>query len=199
MCCVDLSSVCTVPLRLASLADVVSAVSRSCDTQKRAAAMQSALVSRRSDALDGSLPDSIWLLRDASGCVGWVGWALYPEHKDAWQTTTYLPPCYRGTGLFLRSRCLQMHAAEKIALWSNANALAQPLFVSSIAVDNFRSLRASERYAATCRWPDTWRDVFEVKAQRNARVFSFPPLPVDHLCFLQTPASLVDCNGSRPI
>lgn len=170
-------------LRAASVAMIDEAMAAVADAMPNPEKLHQAFLDRRTAMLAGELPDALWLLRDDTGCIGWAGWAPYAERPDAWQTTTYFSPAYRGSGLFERARCLELHAADTVTAW--AQARSRPVtFLLSIADWNTRSLRASRRYAAECGWHDTWEQVQEPHAGRLAHVFLFPPLPAPHRCWL---------------
>jgi hypothetical protein len=124
------------------------------------------------------------LLREGSRFVGWAGWAPYKERPHCWQTTTYFAAEFRGTGLFERARCHQLHAADIVATWSTSAGLPSPTFMLSIADWNARSLGASRRYATSNGWLDTWEQVFEPIAERHAHVFTFPYPDAAHQCYL---------------
>lgn len=148
-----------------------------------AAKLRVALYERRSAMMAGDLPEALWLLRGASGCIGWVGWAPYKERPGCWQTTTYLSAEHRGSGLFERARCHQLHAADSVTSWAAERELPPVTFMSSIADWNHRSLRASRRYAASNGWPDTWEQVTEPVADRDAYVFFLPSPDTAHQCY----------------
>jgi hypothetical protein len=145
--------------------------------------LQDALYQRRVAMAAGDLPKALWLLRAKSGFVGWVGWAPYKERPDCWQTTTYFAADLRGTGLFERARCHQLHAADVIDRWRVERELPPVTFMLSIADWNHRSLHASRRYAESNGWPDTWEQVYETVAERDAHVFSFPYPAATHRCY----------------
>lgn len=170
-------------LREASVSMIDEAMTAVADAMRDPEKLRQAFEERREAMIVGELPDALWLLRDERGCVGWAGWAPYAEAPNTWQTTTYFAPAYRGSGLFERARCIQIHAAEIVSAWSVERS-APATFMLSIDARNTRSLRASSRYAAACGWADTWEQVFEPRAGREARVFYFPPLPAAHPCFL---------------
>lgn len=98
--------------------------------------------------------------------VGWVGWCLYPEFPDAWQTTTFLAPRWRGMGL------LQHLRAHQHAL---AHQLTTPVkLVTSVDVNNFRSLKASHRYAESMNWSPGTITTEPIRG-RIAVVWHWPP------------------------
>lgn len=149
--------------------------------------LYAAFLERREAMAAGGLPESLWLLCADSSPVGWAGWAPYKERPNCWQTTTYFAATHRGTGLFERVRCLQLHAATDVADWAAARGLTAT-FMLSIAAWNQRSLAAARRYAETNGWPDTWEQVFEPLAGREAHVYTFPFPDPPHRCFQATAA-----------
>ena len=161
--------------------------------------MRDMLYERRLAMMNGTLPEALWLLRTASGFAGWVGWAPYKERPNCWQTTTYFSATYRGSGLFERARCHQLHAADSVASWADEQGLPPVSFMLSIADWNHRSLRASRRYAASNDWPDTWEQVTEIGAGRDAYVFSFPYPATSHPCYLhaEAPCTPPRAGGDR--
>jgi hypothetical protein len=175
-------SVHLVLLSEASVAMVDDAFTAVVDAIADPPKLYDAFLERRDAMIAGELPESLWLLGDPSGSVGWVGWAPYKERPHCWQTTTYFSAAHRGTGLFERARCHQVHAAEAVAAWASERGMPAT-FMLSIAAQNERSLAASRRYAASNGWPDTWERVFEPLADREAYVFTFPFPEVPHQCF----------------
>ncbi len=148
--------------------------------------LRAALYERRLAMMTGDLPEALWLMRSAVGFVGWVGWVPYKERPNCWQTTTYFSAEHRGTGLFERARCHQLHAADIVTRWAAERGLPPVTIMLSIADWNHRSLRASRRYAASNGWTDTWEHVAETVAGRNAYVFSFPYPAAVHPCHQHT-------------
>jgi len=120
------------------------------------------------------------LLFDRSGAAGWSGWLPYRDRERTWQSSTYLAPRLRGTGLMALLRCDQVHRAVNLRARLGG---AAPAFVSSIATDNPRSLAASRAYAADTGWAN-WAHTVEREAGRLAWVLEWPALPAPHACFL---------------
>jgi hypothetical protein len=160
------------------------AVTAVADAHPHPEKLRDSFYERRSAMTTGELPEALWLLRAGSRFVGWVGWAPYKEKSYCWQTTTYFASELRGTGLFERARCHQLHAADIVAAWAIEAGLPQATFMLSIADWNARSIRASRHYAASNGWPDTWEQVFEPIAERHAHVFTFPYPNATHQCYL---------------
>lgn len=152
------------------------------DALPQPAAMLGTFLGRRESAREGNLPPALWMLTDELGAAGWVGWAPYKEIRDGWQTTTYFTERLRGRGLLPPARCLQVHAIPSVRSWLASRGGGTPVFVSSIAMWNSRSQRASSRYAREQGWPDTWEAKYEPIAQRAAFVFTWPQGNPPHRC-----------------
>jgi hypothetical protein len=177
----DVSLVLFCDTTTAMIDEAVTAVA---DAHPHPEKLRDVFYERRAAMIAGELPEALWLLRGDSRFVGWVGWAPYKERPHCWQTTTYFAAALRGTGLFERARCHQIHAADIVAGWATDAGLPQATFMLSIADWNVRSLRASRRYAASNGWMDTWEQVFEPLAERHAHVFTFPYPAAVHQCYL---------------
>ena len=154
----------------------------------------SAMLERREKMLENELPASLYVMQDGDKNIGWCGWVPYVEAKDSWQTSTYIATPWRGTGLFERARCRQMHDMGLVVKWAETRGGRVESFVSSIACWNDRSLRASRRYATSNRWPDTWKRIEERESGRQAYVFFYPQPVPDHQCFLEKSAQLGEPN-----
>lgn len=58
--------------------------------------------------------EQIDLLIDDHGPAGFVGLVAYPDAEHTWETTTFLSPRLRGTGLFGWAKCWQVHAMDDL-------------------------------------------------------------------------------------
>lgn len=120
---------------------------------------------------------------DKDGGAGWVGWVPYLEGSHEWQSTVYLAPRIRGTGLFPVAQCQIFHLADKLQARFR-DTPSGVTFVTSISVENGRSIAAHKAY--TREWKSAWERVWENKSngERDAWVLQWDePFPA-HPCFL---------------
>jgi len=140
-----------------------------------------ALAEHRARVRAGAAPAAYRLVlhgpRDAAPTgAGWCGWV--PLADGAWQSSTYLAPHLRGTGLLDRLRCAQVHDAAAVTRAAAAAGEGPPRFASTIDVRNARSLAASLGYARRAGWrvdPGTWREVDQPDRGRRVVVLDWPP------------------------
>jgi hypothetical protein len=171
-----------IPLAVVPCRDIRDAVAAVSDAVAHPDALTHRMLTRAHTARITNDPARLWLLYDGAAPAGWAGWAPH-EPSCGWQSTTYLAPHLRGHRLLHQARCLQAHA---VPLLPSAGPV-----ISSIAVTNDRSLRASTRYAREHGWPERLTVVHEPHLQRNAWILTWPPAPVPHTCFpeLHRPAT----------
>lgn len=185
-------------LRDASVEMIDQALTAVADATPHPEKLRNALYERRLAMLAGDHPEALWLLEDCKNMVGWVGWAPYKERDGCWQTTTYVASSLRGTGLFDRARCLQLHAADIVSDWASTRSHSPVTFLLSIADWNIRSIAASKRYVESNNWPDTWERVFEPIANRDAHVYVFPYPDAPHTCYKTANGEPVLGGANRP-
>lgn len=112
---------------------------------------------------------------------GWVGWTRYRGPIEAWESTTFLAPRLRGTGMLALARCWQVHLVAALHGWDGDN---DSVLLSSIASTNPRSLAASAAYASEQGWSTDWLMVTEPLKGRTSRVLLWPRGPrITHACF----------------
>ena len=136
--------------------------------------------SLRANMIARAHPDAVEpldLLLDDHGAAGWIGLVVYPEAEHTWETTTFLAPRLRGTGLFGWAKCWQVHAMEDL----RAAHCPHLRLVTSINPNNARSLAATGAYARTHGWPDTGGFQHEPSKQRTGWVIE-RPTPTPHAC-----------------
>lgn len=168
-----------VPIQLASEA-LVRACAEVAFEQTPDVFDRTGITERMVERIDSSHP--IDVLVDDDGPAGWFGWVPYGTDGNTWETTTFLAPRLRGTGVFAQARCAQAHALDNLVAEHGTDFRA----ITSIHQDNPRSLAASRRYVSENGWPDTWRLVDEPHKDRTAWVFTWPIL-TPHTCLRGSP------------
>lgn len=181
-----------VPLRLAAWSEVRDAVTACRDAMTQPDNTLAMWQRRHQHTLTHDTSD-MWgacVIADAHGGAGWTGWVPYQEQPGTWQSTTWLAPRLRGTGLLEQLRCDQIHRAAALKTRWN---LQHMTLVSSIDATNTRSLTASRRYADARGWTD-WTSVTETVRPRQAWLLTWPANLDDHPCHLPSRRAAAGTN-----